>query len=391
MDCMKKRSLKIWIFSLLLLLPIDLINQNQVNKSVLGNGATNTNNASNSLKGTIGQTVIGSTNNGSYINNQGFWYVANINVEAPTVSISEDTDADSVTAVYTARVVSDGGSQILERGIIISTTPNPTLSDYLFKDTVYADTGSYTIRFRGLQNSTRYYARAYAINVKGTSYSPAQDVLVHDQDGVSSEMERGVPNHDGNGDGIPDYAQMNVVSFSSIYRNHGYLTIEVDPSFEIINAINKIQTEDRLNYFYPYGITTFSIAADSVAVTFYYHDVDDLKSFTYRKQNNLGQWYDFPNVEFEQVVINGRTVAKITLMLYDGGLGDADSEVNGVILDPGGPAISTPLISSSTVPSSLLVNATSIPTLSEWARILAILFFITFGIYITYKRKYLVV
>lgn len=384
---MKKRNLKIWIFSLLLLLPIELINQNQVNKSVLGNGATNSNNTTNSLKGTIGQTVIGSTNNSTYINNQGFWYVANINVEAPTVSISEDTDADSVTATYSARVVSDGGSQILERGILISLSPNPTLSDYLYKDTVYADTGSYTVRFGGLQNSTRYYARAYAINVKGTSYSPSQDVLVHDQDGVSSEMERGVPNQDGNGDGIPDYAQMNVVSFTSIYRNHGYLTIEVDNGFEIIDAINKIQTEDRMNYFYPYGITTFSIAADSVAVTFYYHDVDNLENFTYRKLNQLGNWYDFPNVEFEQVVINGRTVAKITLMLYDGGLGDSDGEVNGVILDPGGPAILTPLISSSTVPAALLTNAVSIPTLSEWARIISVMIFISLGSYLSYKRK----
>jgi hypothetical protein len=67
--------------------------------------------------------------------------------------------------------------------------------------------------------------------------------------------------------------------------------------------------------------------------------------------NPADHWYAYPDA-----VISGNT---ITLTLTDGGAGDSDLSVNGIIADPGGPAwISAP------------GNVTAIPTLPQWAMML---------------------
>ena len=67
--------------------------------------------------------------------------------------------------------------------------------------------------------------------------------------------------------------------------------------------------------------------------------------------NPTDHWYAYPGA-----VISGNT---ITLTLTDGGAGDSDLSVNGIIDDPGGPAwISAP------------GNVTAIPTLPQWAMML---------------------
>jgi hypothetical protein len=52
--------------------------------------------------------------------------------------------------------------------------------------------------------------------------------------------------------------------------------------------------------------------------------------------NTYGQ---FDNVIFSTETINGNEVAVATLTLVDGGAGDYDGIVDGVIYDPGGPAL----------------------------------------------------
>ncbi len=76
--------------------------------------------------------------------------------------------------------------------------------------------------------------------------------------------------------------------------------------------------------------------------------------------NNVSHWYRFYGATF-----SGNTV---TLTLTDGGDGDDDLSANGVIVDPGGPVFAP--------------TAESIPTLSEWAKILlaALIALGTFGV-----------
>ena len=86
----------------------------------------------------------------------------------PTVSINEVTNVEYHTATIAAEVTSDGGASVTERGICYSTTENPTIESN--KVVSGKGTGGYTANLTGLQDSTTYYVRAYAVNKKGTAY-----------------------------------------------------------------------------------------------------------------------------------------------------------------------------------------------------------------------------
>jgi hypothetical protein len=86
----------------------------------------------------------------------------------PTVSINEVTNVEYHTATIAAEVTSDGGASVTERGICYSTTENPTIESN--KVVSGKGTGDYTANLTGLQDSTTYYVRAYAVNKKGTAY-----------------------------------------------------------------------------------------------------------------------------------------------------------------------------------------------------------------------------
>ena len=86
----------------------------------------------------------------------------------PTVSINEVTNVEYHTATIAAEVTSDGGASVTERGICYSTTENPAIESN--KVVSGKGTGDYTANLTGLQDSTTYYVRAYAVNKKGTAY-----------------------------------------------------------------------------------------------------------------------------------------------------------------------------------------------------------------------------
>ncbi|MDP4819438.1 MAG: formylglycine-generating enzyme family protein, partial [Saprospiraceae bacterium] len=81
------------------------------------------------------------------------------------------TAASSVTdnaAVSGGNVVSDGADSVTVRGVVWSTSPNPTLADN--KTTDGSGTGVFTSTLTGLNPATTYYVRAYATNGIGTAY-----------------------------------------------------------------------------------------------------------------------------------------------------------------------------------------------------------------------------
>jgi len=64
------------------------------------------------------------------------------------------------------KVESDGGSKITDCGLYIGDAPSPeTLGS---KVQIASDTGSFYLYLSGLDASTQYYMKAYAINAKGT-------------------------------------------------------------------------------------------------------------------------------------------------------------------------------------------------------------------------------
>ncbi len=93
---------------------------------------------------------------------------------APTVTSSAAT-ATSTTADLPGNVTSDGGTNILERGIVISVTgddDNPLLgSGDSTQVTTNGTTGAFTVQVTGLSPGTSYSFKAYASNSVGVGYS----------------------------------------------------------------------------------------------------------------------------------------------------------------------------------------------------------------------------
>ncbi|HOY42315.1 MAG TPA: hypothetical protein PLX60_10650 [Chitinophagales bacterium] len=86
----------------------------------------------------------------------------------PTVTTSSATLITSTTASLQGNVTNDGGEIILTRGLCLSTTPNPTITNLLMTTSGYL--GTYNFNANNLTAGTLYYLRAFATNANGTSY-----------------------------------------------------------------------------------------------------------------------------------------------------------------------------------------------------------------------------
>ena len=86
----------------------------------------------------------------------------------PTVTTYAITQITETTAVAGGNVTSDGGATVTERGVVYSTSSNPTTSSS--KVNTGSGTGAFSCNLSNLQENTTYYVRAYAINKNGTSY-----------------------------------------------------------------------------------------------------------------------------------------------------------------------------------------------------------------------------
>jgi uncharacterized protein (TIGR02145 family) len=90
---------------------------------------------------------------------------------SPTVPVLSTGTISSVSLTSCnsgGNVSNDGGAAVTIRGVCWSTTPNPTTSDN--KSTIDSGIGNFTSILNGLNNNTKYYVRAYAINSAGTGY-----------------------------------------------------------------------------------------------------------------------------------------------------------------------------------------------------------------------------
>lgn len=67
-------------------------------------------------------------------------------------------------------ITNNGGGTVTERGIVLSTSPSPTISHTKFNTATVSGDGSFTSRLTGLSASTKYYIRAFAVNAAGIAY-----------------------------------------------------------------------------------------------------------------------------------------------------------------------------------------------------------------------------
>ena len=89
--------------------------------------------------------------------------------EPPSLTTNTVTTFSYTTATLGGNIVKTGTPPYTERGIIYSTTQNPTIEN---NKTVISGlgTGNFSINITGLTDNTTYYVSAYATNTEGTAY-----------------------------------------------------------------------------------------------------------------------------------------------------------------------------------------------------------------------------
>jgi hypothetical protein len=109
--------------------------------------------------------------NDGTLGNQPPFAVDNISI-APYGLPSLSTTIASAVAYNLANsggtIVSDGGDAISARGIVYSTTTNPSLANNVIN--TGSGLGTYVSNLTGLSSNTTYYVKAFATNINGTFY-----------------------------------------------------------------------------------------------------------------------------------------------------------------------------------------------------------------------------
>jgi hypothetical protein len=107
----------------------------------------------------------------------------------PTVTTADPDAVTESTATLGGNVTAQGSAAVTDRGVCLSTTVNPTISD--IKIASGTGTGSFSTSNARLKPNTSYYVRAYATNSVGTSYG--QNKQLTTTDAYYESFETGFP------------------------------------------------------------------------------------------------------------------------------------------------------------------------------------------------------
>jgi uncharacterized protein (TIGR02145 family) len=91
-----------------------------------------------------------------------------LEADVPTVSTDKVSNIEANSAVCGGIIINDGGSSITERGVCISTSSGPTISDRTVAGT--NSDGGFSCTLNNLAFETKYYVKAYASNSNGPGY-----------------------------------------------------------------------------------------------------------------------------------------------------------------------------------------------------------------------------
>lgn len=92
-------------------------------------------------------------------------------IKLPTLTTSIVTNISISGCTSGGIITSDGGAVILEKGVVYSTSANPTISN---NKLISTGANNYSLDLSGLAQNTTYYIRAFATNSKGTNYGDQQ-------------------------------------------------------------------------------------------------------------------------------------------------------------------------------------------------------------------------
>lgn len=94
----------------------------------------------------------------------------------PKVNTIEPVNASNLSANSGGVILSNGGSPIIEKGIVWDSLQNPSISS-LNKSINTSDSNSYHVSISGLMPNTLYYIKAYAVNIKGVAYGEEKTLM----------------------------------------------------------------------------------------------------------------------------------------------------------------------------------------------------------------------
>ena len=89
--------------------------------------------------------------------------------EVPVVSTVQPSEITATSCIAGGVITSNGGDDVVERGVCWSTHSNPTISDDHLNIGA-GGTGNYFVTIDDLTPDTYYFVRAYATNSSGTAY-----------------------------------------------------------------------------------------------------------------------------------------------------------------------------------------------------------------------------
>jgi hypothetical protein len=172
----------------------------------------------------------------------------NLRVSLPTLVTTQATDLTASSFKSGGSVSNNGGAPILSKGVVWNTSPNPSVS-LTTKTTDTTFNSNYLSSITGLSPKTKYYYRAYATNIKGTSYGNELEETTSDID-ISTGLMAYYPfngnanDESGNGNnGIVNGASLTTDRFgntNSAYNFNGYNNYINIPNSPTICVQNKI-------------------------------------------------------------------------------------------------------------------------------------------------------
>jgi hypothetical protein len=214
-----------------------------------------------------------------------------------------------------------------------------------------------------------FYPRPGFLPGAPPAQSPTVKVLIHftrnpqaDSDGVDDDIETAGPlGPDANRDGMNDDQQPHVATLPSTTGSYVSLVAGGNTSLFGVQAIaNPSPGDAPAGVEFPLGLFEYQVVglAEGEGTTVSIVPQTPMLFTTYYKfgrnaSNSQPHWYEFlyngtTGAEFENVLdpASGQLITRrIILHLKDGGRGDDDRAVDGVITDPGGPGIrSTPQV-----------------------------------------------
>ncbi len=179
-------------------------------------------------------------------------------VNLPGVRIVEVEDVNNTEATVKSSITDNGGSAVTARGLVWSTSNEPTLEN----NSGFTEDGTgwsmFTSNATGLSSETTYFFRAYATNSKGTSYSEEEEIEMVNWDEPHFEITINIsPENAGSVTGAGYYTEGSTVDLTAT-PNEGYQFVNWTTGDEILS------TESTFSYTMP---------AEDVTITAHFEPV----------------------------------------------------------------------------------------------------------------------